>query len=81
MRADPEKGCAETPSLRDREWRARPKEREGREAQVLKREAKVRWLGKVGWRSMETKCWRAKRVLQWAEITAVHETTLGEEIW
>jgi hypothetical protein len=49
--------------------------------QVLKREAKVRWLGKVGWRSIEMKWWRERRVLAWAEMRAVHETTLGDGIW
>lgn len=81
MRADPEYGSDEIPSFREREWSERPKEREEREAQVLKRVANVRWLGEVGWRSMEMKWWRAARVLDWDEIRAVHETTLGIEIW
>lgn len=55
--------------------------REGREAQVLRREANVRWLGRVGWRSMERKKERARGVLAWAEIKAVHDTTLGDWIW
>lgn len=62
MRADPEKGSEDRESFSEREWSPRPKERQGREAQVLKRQAKVRWLGKVGWRSMETKCWRERRL-------------------
>jgi hypothetical protein len=67
--------------LRDRQWRLRPKEKQGSAVQVLKREAKVRWLGKVGWRSIEMKGWRERRVLAWAEMMAVHETTLGDGIW
>lgn len=81
MSADPENGSAEIPSFRESEWRARPKERDDREAQVLKRVAMVRWFGKVGWRSMETKWRRAERVLECDEIRAVHETTLGDGIW
>lgn len=46
-------------------------------AQVVKSEARVRWLGRVGWRSMAMKWRRERRVLVLAEMSAVHETTLG----
>jgi ribosomal protein S21 len=47
MRDEVEKGWWERASLREREWRERPKEREEREAQVAKREVIVRWVGRV----------------------------------
>lgn len=81
MRAEAAKGSEERESLRESEWSWRPKEREGREAQVLRREANVRWLGRVGWRSILRKWWREKWVLERAEINAVHVTTLGEGMW
>lgn len=77
MRADPANGSWDKQSLRERQWRVRPKGRQEKEAHVLKREAKVRWLGRVGWRSMERKWWRERRVLEEAEMREVHETTLG----
>lgn len=55
MRAEATKAWLDKESLREREWRVRPKGRQEKEAHVLKRDANVRWLGKVGWRSMETK--------------------------
>lgn len=63
MRADPEKGSLESESFRAREWRLRPKEKQGSAVQVFKREATVRWLGEVGWRSIDMKWWRERRVL------------------
>lgn len=55
-------------SLREREWRERPKRKAcEREAHVLKREARVRWLGRndrVGWRSMERKMFRERGELE-----------------
>lgn len=67
-RAEPQKGLSCMESLREREWRERPKGKaQEREAQALKREAKVRWLGRndrVGWRSMERKMLREREELE-----------------
>ena len=71
------KGCWERESLRASEWRERAKETAVRAAQVVKREATVRWLGRVLWRSIARKWRRERRVLECAEINAVHEATLG----
>ena len=61
-------------SLRAREWAKWVAEMV---AQVVKNEARVRWLGRVGWQSMAMKWRRERRVLALAEMSVVHETMLG----